>query len=205
MANQFQAGDSWTVTRLRGPDASYFTGAVRAARPLPPPVALATGPNAQVNAGAVGANEYWVLDTSLPAVDVCWVVVQAHPLVLSDGGSDAPAQVYWYPQANNAIGTAATPPALGPGANLSAHTLASAGTYTIGIGADDPRGPSLWMPLDPDNTISGVATSLVVQAGASGIGVSDFRCNLTSCRMIGYPVTAWASGALWEPLADRGS
>lgn len=204
MANQYEAGAAWTIQRLRAPGATYFSGATRAARSIPPPVALATGPTGQANAGAVGANEYWVLDTSLPAQDLCWVVVQAHPLLQSDGASGTPAQVYWYPQGNNSLATAVTPPAMGPGGNLSAHTTSSAGTYTVSIAPDAPLGQSIWMPLDPDNTTLGVATSLVVQASAGGIGAADFSANLSHCRMLGYPLPVWASGALWEPLADRG-
>ena len=204
MANQFQAGDPWTVQRLPGPDAAYHAGARRGFAGMPPPIALATGPSGQTNTGAVGANEYWVLDTTLPAQDVAWVVVQAHPLLQSDGASDTPAQVYWYPQGNSSLSTAVTPPSMGPGGNLVAHTTSSAGTYTVSIAPEQPLAQSVWMPLDPQNTISGVATSLVVKAGASGIGATDFSANLTHCRILGFPLPVWASGALWEPLTARG-
>lgn len=200
MASQFEAGDAWTVRRLRSNELGWAHGINQ----LPSPVALATGPNDQANAGAVGAGEYWVLDTTLPKTDLCWVVVQGHPL-FQDSNVTAPVQIYWYPQGNNSIGQALTGPAFGPGENLAWMTVASGGTHTTATVADVPRTDSVWLPLDPENTLAGVATTLIVKAGAAGPAAGNWRANLTGCRMLGFPTSAWYTGALWEPLVARGS
>lgn len=206
MASQYESGDGWTITRLRTYDAAYLGATYRTARPLPPPIALATGPNGQTNAGQIGASEVWALDTTLPAVDCCWVVVQADP-ILQNTGATYTAGYWWFPQGNNSIGTALTPPALGPGDDLSPRVqTANGGSFQYTDIPGIPRGGrSMWLPLDPDNTLAGVATQFVALNGGAAANAGTYSVNLTHCRMLAYPVSAWATGALWEPLADRGT
>lgn len=208
MADQYESGTNWTIERLRTTDASYLRGATRAVGAFPDPIAVARG-GVSTNAGALTASAVWVVDTTIPAADdICWVVVQDNlQLQMSQvSGDTTPVNVYWWPQGNNALATALTPPAMGPGVINDKSLIASAGTYRWAAVPAVPTPRTTWVPLDPSNTISGVATSCSILANAvTPPAAGEWRLNMTGCTMLGYPVNSWGTGELWHPMSQRGS
>ncbi len=207
MANIFENIGTFTLTRLRSTDASYLRGAVRPLGPTPIPTILATGPQVVGPGSILGVSTWWGLGIEVPAVpEVVWVVVGmdfslkkavgvgnleiAYLMVFGD--------VADVDNVRGPIAGAATLSTIAPGAT---------GTFVDLTAVKDPARPSqMWVPLDPADTSSGWHFGLaVLTSAAAGAGVGELSVDLSSVRLIGYPVNLWNTGAMWAGMAGRGS
>lgn len=206
MASVFDANLSdFELTWLRGRDASQLQGAVRGSVELPSPVVLATG-QARVAgpSGAVGAGEWWTAGHDLPAMaSVAWVLVgNLFSLRADTSGNDAVA-MYFSPIGQPTAAANDHYPVYG-GNIVDTVLVSNAGfLYATQVTPSWPR--TCWLPIDPSDTISGWQALTMSEAPAGGWAASDLRLDLRAIRFLGYPRTAWETGALQEVYAYRGS
>lgn len=205
MANVFENIGIFTIERLRTVDAAYLAGAIKPLGGPPSPIAIARGPRSIVGPlSAITAGAMWGVRVAMPAVpEVVWVVVNGDVTVQAGGaGLVAALNVATF-------GAETTPdPTHGPffGGNLvDVISQGGAGTfdrYDLIVPATN-RG--IWAPLDPNETSAGWNVEVSVLIGATEPGTSEFSIDLSRFVLIGYPVNAWGSAALWDGVRVRGS
>lgn len=173
---------------------------VRGLTALPPPVAMMTGPSLTGPATTINASESWGIDIPYPSTpDLVWVIVSSswflatasgnliggsagfHFLGQGDGGNGVSflydggtGDLQWERGAETSFNSMMTPEAM--------------------RSKDMSR---LWI-VTPPGTFSGtVYAHLTVTAGSGGTVPNDtVFCNLAACRLLGYPVGYYDSGAL---------
>jgi len=208
MASIFDSHDGdFIVKRLRGTDAAYLAGATRGSGGRPLPIAIAYGPTTHGGPSAqVGAGEQWGCGFDIPALpDLCWVLVQADPLVLSGAAANVPQATYWWPIGEPNTSISNYPPVYGPGSNLTTLFASSAG-FLYAAMEDEPVPRTVWCPLDPELTQDGFQGQLqVIGPAGAAVNADAWRVHLNHVRYLGYPVNAWSTGVLFDAYRTRGS
>lgn len=194
---------AFEVSSLRSLDAVNLGGVV-AAGALPTPIALAEGPSSLDGpAGAVGANEMWVLEVPVPEQMCAWVMISSDYSIRTKTGVGAPVSSYVYVPGGDTYWQG---PAQGLGANLNVNpSVIAAGTYVDAVQADDPSWThTTWYPINPSGTVTGFSVVFHNQAPAGGYAIDDLRIRADEVRFLGFPISAWDTGALWGAAALRG-
>lgn len=208
MANTFDANyEQVTLTWLRGPGGQALrTAAVGPSGGLPEPVVMARGPRNLVGpSAALAAGEWWEFGLQFPATpDYAWVLIQDEILVRYSAGDQLQA-LYVFPTGQPGTQNTTRGPVCGPGTGLSYVVTGAAGN-TIAFVPSAPRPKSLWIPIDPLYTDETWQTCVALQAPA-GTGINQDTLNIVceTLRFVGYPVTAWQTGALWDVPRARGT
>jgi hypothetical protein len=209
MASVYETVGSFTVTRLRGVDASYLSGAVRPTGVLPDPIAVATGPNdlAGPVAGGLLTGETWAVGVSIGAYpDIAWVLVCPNYIFKRKDTATGIVSNYFFPIGSPTSSGAYQGAPRGVGNNIESLEIANAGTYQHADVPKDVVGTSsgCWLPIDPAQTTSGFQAcfNTLVQATHQAL---DFALDLRQLTYLGFPVNLWGTGALWRPTAFRGA
>ncbi len=197
----------FNITRLRTTDPTFLSGAVVGLVELPPPLVVAVGPQViGPVAGAVGSSERWVVGVAGAAhPDVVWVCVSAQwSLLRVDASLVARSHLFMIGDIVDIDNTRT--PVFGNGTLVASSPGASGGTFSsIDTPADGAAVKSLWIPIDPALTRDGWTTVLDTLMGSTGPGQLDIQLDLSQVVLLGYPINAWGTGALWAPTANRGS
>jgi len=214
MADVFETIGDFVITRLRSEDVPYLAGAVSSEAGGSIPVAIARGPVFDGPGSAVGVGDSWgVAVTMAPTPDVIWVIIEAQVDVLLEALIGNVAAMALITFGN----IAQTDETRGPIFDLAPTTRVVPGVGTnFGSVAYSSAAAarSLWMPLDPiprtqpknyPGTVEGWTMVLAVVNGAVALAQDDVRVDMTRVVLLGYPVNAWNTGALWEATAFRGS
>ncbi len=210
MANIFQTLGRFTVARLRSTDTTYLSGAVKSSFPFLP-VAIATGPiiTGPVSTGLVDG-ETWGVAVPVPSTpDVMWVVAYTGYNMKLEAAVSKPSSSFLVAFMDVADQDNLKGPILG-GMGLAPVQFvpgAAGGTFTTIIASNTPslKSTALWVPLDPDDTSAGWNFGVTFEAGTTGPGVDDIEIDLRGVVLVGYPVNAWNTGALWAAVGARGS
>jgi len=205
MASVYETSGTFTIERLRTENPSYLQGSVRPGGLDPVPIAVCRGPRV-TSSSAPGDSERWVVALTVPAApEVAWVVISGDYFVGFDSGSEmGNSFLAMFGTIDDGADTRG--PILGPGDNIGNAVFASAGEFERVDTEGVPRTNAIWVPLDPQATKNGWTPILSVAVGATApSGADDMRADLGQVILLGYPVNAWGTSALWANLAFRGS
>ncbi len=206
MASVFELLGDFTVTRLRSRDVSYLRGAVRPVGDAPIPIALARGPQVTGPGSATTGGATWSVGVTIaPNPDVAWVLISGEYNIKRAAGPSIPLQSYLFTFGDITDIDNTRGPILGMGEPLGSSLAGTGGSFAAIDLPVTPRNQQLWVPLDPVVTAGGWTPVISVLLGATPPGVDDFQIDMSQVLLVGYPVNAWNTGALWAGTAFRGS
>jgi hypothetical protein len=203
MASVFETSGTFKIQRLRTENPSFLSGAIATGGPLPVPVAVATGPQV-ISGAAPGNDELWLVAVTVPAApEVVWVQVSSDYFVWADTGNLL-QNSYLYTFGDITDGGNTRGPVAGIGDSMAYSLAADPGVtakWAYPYPPSVPRAPGQWV-LTADGWTMVVSTKV---GSAAPTGANDMRLDLSQVILIGYPVNAWGTSAIWTQTGSRGS